>query len=276
MIPDPLTGLLLGIVQGLTEFLPISSSGHLVVFQNIFGLREPELLFDSALHVGTLLAVCIYFRSDLKQMIIETFKYFIDCSRGRKKLIEIHKLPYASLTLWVLIGTIPTAVIGLLFRHSIERLFGSVSWVGVMLVFNGLILAATRMIPGDYTRRTRIALMAALAVGTAQGLALIPGISRSGATIVCGMMFMTERNLSARYSFLLSIPAIIGAIVLQLNVEGGVNEGYLSLIFGLIAAALVGLFALRLLMGIVRKGNLFYFAPYCWALGLFILAVQLF
>ena len=276
MIPDPVTGLLLGIIQGLTEFLPISSSGHLVVFQNIFGLREPELLFDSALHVGTLLAVCIYFRSDLRQMIIETFEYLIDCFRGRKRLSEIREVPYASLTLSVLIGTIPTAVIGLLFRHLLERLFGSVSWVGMMLVFNGFMLAVTRTVPGDYTRRTRIALMAALAVGTAQGLALIPGISRSGATIVCGMMFMMERDLSARYSFLLSIPAIVGAIVLQLNVEGGVSGSYLSLMSGLIAAALVGLFALKLLMGMVRKGNLYYFAPYCWALGLFILAVQLF
>ncbi len=276
MIPDPLTGILLGIVQGLTEFLPISSSGHLVVFQNIFGLQESELLFDSVLHLGTLLAVCFYFRSDLRQMVAETFKYIIDCFRGRKRLKEIRNFPHASLVLWVLIGSIPTAVIGLIFRPSLERLFGSVSWVGVMLIFTGLMLAVTRMIPADYTRRSWIGLMAALAVGTAQGLALIPGISRSGATIVCGMLFMLKRDLAARYSFLLSIPAIIGAIVLQLSVESGESMGFLSLVSGLIAATIVGLFALKILMGMVRKGNLYYFAPYCWALGLFILAVQLF
>ena len=275
MIPGPVTGILLGIIQGLTEFLPISSSGHLVVFQNIFGLQEPEMLFDSALHLGTLLAVFFYFRSDLKKMVMETLEYIIDCSRGRKRLTEIHTVPYASLTLWVLIGTIPTALIGVLFRHSIERLFGSVSWVGVMLVFTGLILAVTRMIPGDYTRRTRIGLWVALAVGTAQGLALIPGISRSGATIVCGMLFMTERDLAARYSFLLSIPAIIGAIILQLDGAGGENLDFLSTVSGLIAAALVGLLALKILMGMVKKGNLYYFAPYCWALGLFVIAGQL-
>jgi undecaprenyl-diphosphatase len=274
MIPDPVTGILLGIIQGLTEFLPISSSGHLVVFQNIFGLQEPELLFDSVLHLGTLLAVCVYFRSDLRQMFTVTFKYLVDCARGRKRLKEIRNVPHASLALWVLVGTIPTAVIGLLFRPSLERLFGSVSWVGVMLIFTGLMLAVTRMIPGDYTRRSWIGLLAALAVGTAQGLALIPGISRSGATIVCGMLFMLKRDLAARYSFLLSIPAIIGAIVLQLGVESGQSVGFLSLISGLIAATIVGLFALKILMGMVRKGNLYYFSPYCWALGLFILAVQ--
>ena len=276
MMPDPVTGIFLGIIQGLTEFLPISSSGHLVVFQNIFGFREPELLFDSALHLGTLLAVCIYFRSDLRQMIVETLKYIIDCSQGRKRLTEIREAPHASLVLWILIGTIPTAVIGFSFRPLLERFFGSASWVGVMLVFNGLILAVTKMIPANYTRRTRIWLLAALAVGTAQGLALIPGISRSGTTIVCGMLFMIERDLAARYSFLLSIPAIMGAIVLQLGVEGGEHVVYLPLISGLIVAALVGLFALKILMGMVRKGNLFYFAPYCWVLGLFILAFQLF
>jgi undecaprenyl-diphosphatase len=275
MIPDPVKGILLGIIQGLTEFLPISSSGHLVVFQNIFGLREPEMLFDSALHLGTLLAVFVYFRSDLKQMVMETLQYIIDCSQSRRKLTEIHKVPYASLTLWVLIGTIPTALIGVLFRSSIEKLFGSVSWVGVMLVFTGLILAATRMIPKDYTQRTRIGLLAALAVGTAQGLALIPGISRSGATIVCGMLFMIERNWAARYSFLLSIPAIMGAIVLQLDGAVRENMDLLSTVYGLIAAALVGLLALKILMGMVKKGKLYYFAPYCWALGLFIIAFQL-
>ena len=274
MTPDPVTGILLGIVQGLTEFLPISSSGHLVVFQNIFGLQEPELLFDSVLHLGTLLAVCVYFRSDLSQMFTETFKYLIDWTRGRRKLREIRNVPHASLALWVLVGTIPTAVIGLLFRSSLEKLFGSVSWVGVMLIFTGLMLAVTRMIPGNYMRRSWIGLLAALAVGTAQGLALIPGISRSGATIVCGMLFMLKRDLAARYSFLLSIPAIMGAIVLQLSVENGQSVGFLSLISGLIAATFVGLFALKILMGMVRKGNLYYFSPYCWALGLFILSFQ--
>jgi undecaprenyl-diphosphatase len=272
---DTITGLLLGIIQGLTEFLPISSSGHLVLFQNLFGLREPVLLFDTSLHLGTLVAVCVYFRSDLKQMIIETFTFFIDMIQGRRKLKEIHEVPHVSLALWVLIGTIPTALIGLSFRLSLEKLFGSLFWVGMMLLFTGLILAVTRIIPTGYTNRRGIGLLAALAIGTAQGLALIPGISRSGATIVCGMLFKIDRALAARFSFLLSIPAIIGALVLQMNVEDLNNVGLLPLMTGFVSSILVGLLSLKILMGMVRKGNLYYFAPYCWAVGLFVLTLRL-
>jgi len=273
---DTITSLLLGIIQGLTEFLPISSSGHLVLFQNLFGLQEPVLLFDTSLHLGTLVAVCVYFRSDLKQMIVETFKFIIDFIQGRRNLKEIHDAPHVSLALWVLVGTIPTALIGLSFRLSLEKLFGSLFWVGIMLIFTGLILAVTRLIPTDYTNRRGVGLLAALAIGTAQGLALIPGISRSGATIACGMLFKIKRDLAARFSFLLSIPAIIGALVLQLNAEGINNIGILPLVTGFVFSILVGLLSLKILMSIVRKGNLYYFAPYCWAVGLFVLTFRSF
>lgn len=272
---DTVTSIILGIIQGLTEFLPISSSGHLVLFQYLFGLREPELLFDSSLHLGTLVSVCVYFRSDLKQMIVETFKFILDLSQGRRSLKGIHEVPHASLTFWVLLGTIPTALIGLSFRISLEKLFGSLSWVGMMLIVTGLILAVTRLIPKGYTSRTRVGSLAALAIGTAQGLALIPGISRSGSTIVCGMLFKIRRDLAARFSFLLSIPAIIGVLVLQLNVEGVNRVGMLPLFSGFVSSTLVGLLSLKILMDMVRKGNLYYFAPYCWALGLFILVLRL-
>jgi undecaprenyl-diphosphatase len=145
-----------------------------------------------------------------------------------------------------------------------------------MLVFTGLILAITRIMPKGYTGRSSIGPLTALAVGTAQGLALIPGISRSGTTIVCGMLFKVERELAARFSFLLSIPAIIGALLLQLDAEGVNEVGILPLFIGFVTSILVGLLALRILMGMVRKGNLYYFAPYCWAVGLFILTLRLF
>jgi len=167
---NTITGIILGIIQGLTEFLPISSSGHLVLFQNLLGLREPELLFDSALHLGTLVAVCVYFRSDLKKMINETSKYLMDLFQGRESLKRIEEVSHAALTLWVLVGTIPTALIGFAFRLSFEKLFGSLFWVGMMLIFTGLILAATRLIPKGHARRPGVGLLAALAVGTAHGI----------------------------------------------------------------------------------------------------------
>jgi undecaprenyl-diphosphatase len=215
------------------------------------------------------MAICLYFHSDLKNMMRETWKFTVDLCHRRKSLKSIDDQPYASLTLWILLGTLPTLVIGLVFRSFLENLFGSVTGVGIMLMFTGLILAMAKLLPRDYSRREEVGLLIALAVGTAQGISLIPGISRSGTTIVCGMIFGLKRDLAARFSFLLSIPAIIGAVLLQLSAEGLDKVDLMPLTLGLIVSALVGLMALKILMGLVRKGNLFYFAPYCWGLGLF-------
>ena len=268
---NTISSIFLGIIQGLTEFLPVSSSGHLVFFQNLLGFKEPELLLDCSLHLGTLLAVCLYLRSELKSMVVATWKSASLLTRDKRNPKSTDDNAHASLTVMVLIGTLPTLLIGILFRSSIENLFGSVSVVGVTLVVTGLILAITKLIPEDYNRSEVVGILVALAVGTAQGLALIPGISRSGSTIVCGLLCGLKRDMAARFSFLLAIPAIIGATVVQLDAEGIGNVGLLSLTSGFISSALVGLIALRILMGMVRRGRLFYFAPYCWALGLLIL-----
>ncbi|MBN2123370.1 MAG: undecaprenyl-diphosphate phosphatase, partial [Deltaproteobacteria bacterium] len=140
---NALAGIFLGLVQGLTEFLPVSSSGHLVLFQNLMGLKEPELLLDISLHLGTLFAVFIYFRSDLGRMARESFQFASGLLRGRTRPADIHRNPHASLALWVLVGTAPTLLIGLAFRSPLERLFGSVPVVGAMLGVTGLILALT-------------------------------------------------------------------------------------------------------------------------------------
>lgn len=268
---DIISSIILGIVQGLTEFLPISSSGHLVLFQNLLGFKEPELLLDCSLHLGTLLAVCIYLRSDLKNILTETKKFTLGFfqTRGTKKALKEN--PHTYLALMVLIGTLPTLLAGLLFRAAVEDLFGSLSTVGIMLVVTGLILAVSKLIPEGHDRREEVAILVAIAIGAAQGLALIPGISRSGATIVCALVCGLRRELAARFSFLLAIPAIVGATLVQLNAEAMGRVGVLSLTSGFVCAALIGLIALRILMGVVRKGKLFWFAPYCWALGLLIL-----
>lgn len=253
---------ILGIIQGLTEFLPVSSSGHLVLFQNLLGFKEPELLLDCSLHLGTLLAVLIYFRTDLKNMVTEIWKGDL-------------RNPHASLALWVVVGSVPTAVIGLVFKTPLERLFGSVTIVGFMLIATGIIVGLTRMIPEDYGTRIRVGLIAALAIGTVQGLAIIPGISRSGTTIVCALLFGLDRDLAARFSFLLAIPAIIGALAIQIDIEALERVGIVPLVFGFFSSAIVGLAALKLLMGIVRKGHLYYFAPYCWVIGLLVVFASL-
>ncbi|MFH1349360.1 MAG: undecaprenyl-diphosphate phosphatase [Pseudomonadota bacterium] len=265
------TSVILGIIQGLTEFLPISSSGHLVFFQNLLGIKEPELLFDISLHLGTLVAICLYFRSDLKMMITETWRFTLHVVQGRERITQVHDRPHAALTLWVLVGTFPTALIGVAFKPIIEELFGSVTIVGFMMVVTGLIIGITRLIPKDYNKRNDVGLWTAVAIGIVQGIAIIPGISRSGSTIVCGMVCKLRKDLAARFSFLLSIPAVFGAMVLQFGTEGFEKINPLMLITGFITSTLVGLLALKIFMGMVRRGNLAYFAPYCWAMGLVIL-----
>lgn len=268
---DIFSSMLLGVVQGLAEFLPISSSGHLVLFQNLLGFREPELLFDIGLHLGTLVAVCIFFRRDLGAMGAQTVTYLGSALKREKNWGDLRDYPNASLVLWVVVGTVPTGLIGMCFKTPLENLFGSVRVVGFMLLCTGGLVALTRYVPRTYTCRIAVGLFAALAVGVAQGIAIIPGISRSGSTIVCGMLCKLERETAARFSFLLAIPATLGAMAVQIASEGLGHGALPSLVAGFIVSAAVGLFALKVLMRMVRKGRLYVFAPYCWALGLVIL-----
>lgn len=254
-----IAAIFLGIIQGLTEFLPISSSGHLVAFQHLMGFSEPEILLDISLHLGTLTAVIIYFRRDLSEMT----------SAVRRKDF---KSDHTSLLFWIIVGSIPTAVIGLVFKTTLERLFSSVHFVGFMLIITGLIIGATRLVPPDYGSRKTLGILYALAIGTVQGLAIIPGISRSGATIACALFLGLDRELAGRFSFLLSIPAIIGALALQFEMEAVSRVGLSALVTGFFTSALIGFFALNILMGMVKKGHLSYFAPYCWAAGLALIA----
>lgn len=268
---DIFSSVFLGVVQGATEFLPISSSGHLVLFQNLMGFHEPQLLLDISLHIGTLVAVVIYFHSDLAGMVGELGSLASRPS-GIEPLSSFRERLESSLLTWVIVGNVPTALIGLIFKDPLESLFGSVPVVGCMLLVTGVLVAVTRFVP---ERAQRLGLVAALAVGAVQGLAIIPGISRSGATIACGLLLGLDRDLAARFSFLLSVPAIAGALLLQV-VTGNAGGPALAVLFaGGITAAVIGLLALKVLMGMVRKGRLSWFAPYCWALGLAVILLSL-
>lgn len=258
--------IILGIVQGLTEFLPVSSSGHLVLFEHFLGFKEPELFLDTSLHLGTLMAVCIFFADDLKKMCRESWAVVT-----RKEGVSFKLNPHASVTLMVVIGSVPTALMGFIFKDWIESLFSSVVVAGCMLLFTGGIVGLTRLIPPPHTTRNQVTPLMALAIGTAQGLAIMPGISRSGATIVCALLLGLNRDMAGRFSFLLSIPAIVGAVALQLNAQALGRIGAVPLLLGFITSALVGLLALKILMGMIRAGHLYYFAPYCWMVGLAII-----
>lgn len=251
----------LGLIQGLTEFLPVSSSGHLVLGQSVLGLKEPVLLFDIFVHVGTLAAVFVVFRSDILSMLRGLWATDREGRMGRRLLFLIA------------VGSVPTAALGFFFKDLFESLFASTTAVGVALLITGFFLLLTRLAPtGRHTLQTT-GPMRALIVGLAQGLAITPGISRSGLTISVGLLLGIERRLAAHYSFLLSIPAILGALLLQIvHWDPQTEVSVSTLVTGGVVAAVSGYFALNILLRVVRAGALHWFAPYCWALGLTTLA----
>jgi undecaprenyl-diphosphatase len=266
-----LEAILLGIIQGLTEFLPLSSSGHLVLFQQLFGLKEAELFFDVCVHLGTLFAVMVVFRKEITNIISALTRLF--SSRGSKKTLwqKIESDPDLKLALLIVIGSIPTAVMGFLFHGIADRLFASAFIVGLMLILTGLLLWITRLAAprGEKPGANRLTFQNALIIGVVQGLAIVPGISRSGSTISIGLLLGIRREAAARYSFLLSIPAIIGALVLSL--KGGLSQTDQAIrisLLGALTAAFVGYGALKCLLHVVKRGRLHLFAPYCWLVGI--------
>ncbi len=251
---------LLGLLQGLTEFLPISSSGHLVLAQSLVpGFSQPGVLFDVALHLGTLVAVCVYFWQDLRAMFLSLFSAEHEGAVASRRL------------LWLLIvGSVPTAAIGVLFRKQFEAMFHDVSGAGVWFIITGILLFLTDKVSTPGRGLAAMGLFDAFVIGIAQGLSIIPALSRSGATIAAGVFLGLERTLLVHYSFLLSIPAIAGAFVLEMVAHRHhMSQGFDPLAYGLgtLAAGIVGYWSIAVLLNMTRSRRLSVFAYYCWAVG---------
>jgi undecaprenyl-diphosphatase len=250
--------LFLGVVQGLTEFLPVSSSGHLVLFQKILGIEEGALIFDVTVHVATVAALLTVFRRDIWLMI---------------------RHPFSRLTLLVVAGIIPTGLIGILFKDIFEKMFASGNTLGMAFVFTGCVLWwAEKARPHDKDVE-HMGYLDALFIGVLQGVAIIPAVSRSGMTIAGALMRGLNREFAARFSFLLSIPTIMGAAAVKTKpliamVHSGSGIGVTQLLLGALAAALSGYLAIRLMLWIIKEKSLRGFAVYVWALGVLILADQ--
>jgi len=260
---------ILAVVQGLTEFLPISSSGHLVLLQNLFGMHEPELLLDICLHVGTLLSVLVVFRKEIGAIIVTVIGLprLIRSAGGLTPLLAANES--VRITTLILVGSVPTAVLGLLFRKIADQIFGAVWIVGVMLLITGSLLWFTRWVGVEGRTVNAMRPGDALAIGLTQGLAILPGISRSGSTIAMALFLGIDREVAGRYSFLLSIPAIMGALVIGLDPSlTHTSLPMTVLVMGVATAGIVGYGALIVLLRMVKKGKLYFFAPYCWLLGL--------
>lgn len=261
-------GLVLGVLQGLTEFLPVSSSGHLVLGQNFFGISEPALSFDVSVHIGTLVAVLVVFFEQIKAIFVSLGRLIRSAGSMDKIKQAVQEDGDVRLAALIIVGSIPTAIIGLIFRNYVDLLFSSLVIVGSMLLVTGTFLWFTRLTPSGGKKVKEIRFRTAFFIGTCQGIAVIPGISRSGATIAAGLFSGVERETAARYSFLLSMPAIVGAELLMLkdSFATGIGINFITLLSTLVAF-IVGTLALVVLMRIVKKGRLHLFAPYCWALG---------
>jgi undecaprenyl-diphosphatase len=263
-----LQAILLGILQGLTEFFPVSSSGHLVLGQLFFNIHEDVMLFDIAVHLGSLAAVIIVFRATILRLIRACYNGLLDIARGRNTIAGLYRYSQDIRTaMAVIIGTIPAVIIGFTMKDGIETLFHSAVAVFASLAFTGCVLLATfRARAGD----RRISAVSGLLIGIAQAIAITPGISRSGMTISSGLFLGIRREDAGEFSFLLSIPAILGATVLAVKDYfdvGGTSIPAVTVAAGMIAAFVSGWIALVLLMGVVKRGKMGYFGYYCLAVA---------
>lgn len=259
---------ILGIIQGLTEYLPVSSSGHLVITHHLFGLEEPAIFFDVIVHLGTLLIVIWYYRADIKATLTDTYSGTARLFSGDKPAEIMDRLPGFRLAWFIILGSIPTGVIGIGFRHQFEEMFASTQLVGAMLMVTGLIIFSTRFVSAKTENENRITWWIALCVGLAQGLAITPGISRSGATIAVALLLGVEREMAARFSFFMLIPALTGAILINLN-EASTDVSTTALTLGFFSSFIVGYFSLAFLVNFVKRGRLFWFSYYCVGAGAF-------
>lgn len=256
-----LQAILLGLLQGATEFLPVSSSGHLVLAEQLLNVRTDDIVFDVFVHFGTFVAVVVYFRREIRDIILGLWRWI--------RRTENPNREEASLAGYIAIGTIPAVVIGLAFRGYIESAFKNPIFASAMLICTGLILLSTRFaVTHDKSVRARSSFL----IGCAQALAMLPGISRSGSTISAGLFLGVAKEKAATFSFLLALPAIFGATLLELKevLDTGVGASMLfTYLLGTVAAALFGYLCIGLLLGIIRKGKFDYFGYYCLAVGFF-------
>lgn len=254
---NTIQAIILGIIQGLTEFLPISSSGHLVLFQKIFGITEPTLTFNIVVHLGTLIAVFVVFWKDI---------------------LDLLKKPFQKLTWLLIAATIPTIIIALVFRDFFEQIFKTGSTLGVEFLITGFVLLYAEKMNNGRKGLRDTSTLDAVFIGVLQGAAIMPAISRSGLTISGALFRDLDRSFAARFSFLLSIPAILGAAVFDLKdvLDSGVGSLNIPVLSaGAIAAAVAGFLSIKYMLEIIKKGKLKYFSYYVFIIGILVILDQL-
>lgn len=260
---------ILGLVQGLAEFLPISSSGHLALLQNIFGIEEGVLFFTVMLHLGTLISLFIIYWKDIWALILEFFATIKDLFT--RKGLNYEDNPTRRLMIMIIVTTIITGVIGIFFEDFFESLYSSCIAIGIGLIFTGIIMLLSEKL-GQGTRTVKnLNFRNAIFIGLMQGIAICPGVSRSGSTLVGGLSCNFKRQFAVKYAFLISIPTILGSFLLELKgaLESGIDTSIIGpTALGVIIACISGLFAIKAMIKLVVNRKLKYFSYYVWVVGI--------
>ncbi len=282
-----LKAIILGFIQGVAEFLPISSSGHLAIFKNVLGFdTETGLLFDVLLHLGTLAAVFVVFYKDIWELIKEGFaiigQFFsslFGCLFKKQKWQPVITTPYRRFVMMVIISTIPTGIMGILLAGAINAASATLIVPGILLLVNGVQLLISDCLPDGTLTEEDASYTKAAIVGVAQGIATFPGISRSGTTITACLACGFKREFAVKYSFIMSIPAILGALVLELldfSPEMLSGSDMVNYLIGTLVSAVVGYVCIKTMLVIVRGKKFKYFAYYCFAMGAFAVLFSIF
>lgn len=263
-----LQGIIIGIVQGLTEFLPVSSSAHLIFIQKLLGV-ESSLAFDTFLHLGTLLAVLWFFRADIYKMLHAWWLSIGDLLQHRF-MEGLYADVYKSLAWYVILATIPVAIVGVLFESQVDALFAGALYVPAFFLFvTGTILYLSQRIASGKIDMSRLGWFQSLFMGLGQACAILPGLSRSGTTIAAGLVAGLDKEFAAKFSFILSIPAIFGAFIIQLkDIGSSMSVNGFAVVLGFAAAFISGYLAIKWLISLIQNKNLDIFAYYCWIVGI--------
>lgn len=277
-----LSAIFMGILQGATEFLPVSSSGHLAIFGKLLNIKEPEPVFDILLHVGTLAAVFIIYWNDIKKLVIEglgivgdffvnVFRFVLNLfSKEKKEYKKVVDTSYRRFVMLIIVSTIPTGIIGILISDIIDSVKADLAIVGVCLLITSCLLLIADRRDGGTKKPKNVTYSNAFVIGICQGLATLPGISRSGTTITACLVSGFDKKFAVKYSFIMSIPAIMGAAVLELkDFFAGIGDcPYIGqYAVGTIVAAVVGFFSMKFLIDLIGNNKFRYFAYYCMAAG---------
>lgn len=273
-----LEAIVLGLVQGLAEFLPISSSGHLGLLEYFFGIESEKVLFFAViLHWGTLLSVFIVYWKDIKELVVELFLLIKDIFTG--KGLRIEERPVRKLGIMIIVATIPTAIIGFTLQDYFAKLFSSILAIGIGWIITGFLMLLAEKVAHTNKLIDKMNYRNAIFIGLLQGFAICPGVSRSGSTLVGGLISGLKREFAVKFAFLISIPSILGSAVLELPpaIKAGIEPSIIGpTIVGFLVAALAGLFAIKAMIKLVSAHKLKYFIYYVWAIGVLTISYSLF